>query len=356
MKRILSESLNRNTFSRSLFFKGVQLFAVVILATTQINGQAPQKISDSFKAKKFYSATVDSQNKVWFLTDAGIVSYDGKAWSLHNNPAVPSEGLKEIKFNATASGGELLLATASGAKVAALPLDANSKVESYAKANSQILSDNVLSVSAKGNLKWFSTDKGISAFKDGKWLTNQYDNLIPDDIFEYFVVTSSAPSLTGDTLYAATTGAGVLRVFTGKVDAVSGASEYAEWGPIIMPSDNVLYIYLQPNGVQWLGTDKGIAKHTGYDTLDNWEVFDTESGLVDNEVRVINSDKKGNLWFGTKSGLSMFDGSKWTTYKTDSGLASNEVLSITVDGNDVVWVGTDNGVTCISNGKLVSFQ
>lgn len=354
MKKTLLKSSSGN--GSGFIRRGVQFFAIAVLTTTQISGQAPLKISESFQAKRFFSSTVDSENKVWFLTEAGIVSFDGKAWSLHNNPAIPADGLKTLKFNATPSGGELLIATANGVKVAALPLDANSKVDTYLKDNSQIISENVLSATGKGTLRWFGTDKGVSALKDNKWLTNSYDGIYPPDIFEYFPITSIATSPSGDTLYAATSGAGVLRVYRSNVDAVSGASEYAEWGPIIMPSDNVLYIYIAPDGTQWLGTDKGIAKHTGYETLDNWDVYNTENGLVDNEVKVINSDKKGNMWFGTKNGVSMFDGSKWTSYKVDNGLVSNDILSIAIDGNDVVWIGTDNGVTSISNGKLTSYQ
>ncbi len=343
------------------FRKGVQfflIFVIVVLTATRINGQqGPLKISETFQAKIFFSSTVDSDNKLWFLTEAGIVNFDGKQWSLHNqNPAIPTEGLKDIKYNSTPSGGELLIATSNGVKVAALPLDANSKVDTYLKDNSQIISQNILSATGKGSLRWFGTDKGVSALQDGKWLTNSYEGYYPPTIFEDFPINSMATSPSGDTLYAATSGAGVIRLYRNDVDAVSGASEYAEWGPIIMPSDNVLCIYIAPDGTQWLGTDKGIAKHTGYETLENWDVYNTEDGLAGNEVQVINSDKKGNIWFGTKNGVSMFDGSKWTSYRVEEGLVSNNILSITIDTNDVVWLGTDNGVTSISDDKITSYQ
>ncbi len=140
------------------------------------------------------------------------------------------------------------------------------------------------------------------------------------------------------------------------MDAVSGASEYAEWGPILMPSDNVYNIHITPDGTQWFGTDKGVARHIGYNTLEGWSVFTTEEGLADNFVQAINSDSKGNLYFGTRNGLSVFDGNRWATFKTEQGLASNNILTIAVDRNDRIWVGTDNGVTSLYNGRFTIYR
>jgi ligand-binding sensor domain-containing protein len=62
------------------------------------------------------------------------------------------------------------------------------------------------------------------------------------------------------------------------------------------------------------------------------------------------------MYFGTKNGLSVFDGTKWTSYKIEDGLAGNSILTIAVDKNDVIWIGTDNGVTHFKNGKFVSYR
>jgi len=79
-------------------------------------------------------------------------------------------------------------------------------------------------------------------------------------------------------------------------------------------------------------------------------------GLTDDFVQAINSDSKGKIYFGTKNGLSVFDGTKWTPYKLEDGLASNNILSITVDKNDAVWLGTDNGVSSFKNGKFTIYR
>jgi ligand-binding sensor domain-containing protein len=180
--------------------------------------------------------------------------------------------------------------------------------------------------------------------------------MYPGILFESFPITSMATSRNGDSLYVATEGAGIARLIRDDVDGISGASVYAQWGPIILPSDNVYSVMIAPDGAKWFGTDLGAARHTGDDTLENWEVFSTDEGLVDNYVQAIASDSKGNIWFGTKGGVSVYDGSNWTSFTVDDGLSSNNIQTITVDKNDVVWLGTDNGVMSYNKKEFVSYK
>jgi ligand-binding sensor domain-containing protein len=53
----------------------------------------------------------------------------------------------------------------------------------------------------------------------------------------------------------------------------------------------------------------------------------------------------GALWFGTRGGVSRFDGGTWTTYTTDDGLADNYVTSIAVAPDGALWFGTFGGVS-----------
>lgn len=317
-----------------------------------------KSFDEGIQAKRFHSSTVDDDNVKWFLTEAGIISFDGKKWILHNkNRKVASKDMKGIVYDVSSYGQELWIATPEGATVASLPVDVRSGATTYYTENSKILSDNVLSVAVgKSPLRWFGTDKGISGFKNKKWLTYSYNRKYPEGMFQDYPITSMAASPDGDTLFAGTDGAGVVRVFRNDVDGISGASEYAQWGPILMPSDKVYSVYVTPDGTQWFGTDNGAARHIGYNTLENWSVYNIDNGLVDNFVQAICAEKKGNIWLGTKGGVSVFDGSKWTSYKKEDGLISNNVLSVIVDKQGVVWLGTDNGVTSFSNGKFVSYQ
>jgi ligand-binding sensor domain-containing protein len=310
-------------------------------------------------AKTYYASLVDSKNTKWFLTDAGIISFSGDKWTLHNgNSKIGSAGLKDFACRNNPAGSEFWVVSASGATVATLPFDDKTAATTYLAENSSILSNNVVKVTfGNGPLRWFGTDKGIAAFSDNKWLTLSYDDTYPYAMFQEYPITAIATNPAGDSLYVATDGAGVARVYRNDVDVISGASVYAQWGPIIMPSDKVFSIYISPDGTKWFGTDQGVATHKGSNTLENWTVYTTDEGLVNNFVQAITADKKGNLWFGTKGGgISVFDGSKWTTYTTSNGLSSNNILCLTVDNDGVVWIGTDDGVNSFRDGKFIIYK
>jgi ligand-binding sensor domain-containing protein len=301
--------------------------------------------------------TVDGRNIKWFGTDTGIVSFDGMNWKLHvDNKHIPNRRLKGMAYVDGPAGPELWIATPNGATVATLPIDERSDAVRYDPENASMLSENVLGIAAgKDSIRWIGTDRGISALVSDKWLTPYYDLIYPEMMFKFFPITSMASNAKGDSLYAGTAGAGVARVYRDSLDGISGASVYAIWGPIILPSDNIQSIFIAPDGTKWFGTTDGIARHTGNNTLDNWTVYTTDDGLVDNFVQAITGDKQGNIWFGTKAGISVFNGSSWISYTTDNGLASNNILSIATDNDGIVWIGTDAGITSYENKQFVNY-
>ena len=342
----------KNAFSSFVFF-------LLILISPFLKGQTVvQPFGDGITAKRFSASTIDDNNVVWFLTETGIISYNGTKWVHHKNiPNINSDEIKDLDFGSSENGQGLWVAGSNGVTVISSPVGDNSATKTYLSDNSSIVSNNVfnVAVSEKG-MRWFATEKGISAFQGAKWLENKYDDLYPGDIFEYFPFSTMTTGNSGDTLYVGTLGGGVLRYYKNDVDAISGASEYAIWGPINMPSDNIYSVHISADGTQWLGTDKGIARHLGYNTLDNWTIFDTGDGLAGNMVNTINSDSNGKLYFGTDNGLSVLDGTKWTTFRVNDGLVSNNVLSISIDKNNTVWLGTDSGVSCLEDGKFTNFK
>ncbi|MBN2862331.1 MAG: hypothetical protein JXN62_04155 [Bacteroidales bacterium] len=309
------------------------------------------------QAKNFRSIVVDESNVKWFLTELGIVSFNGKKWTLHNKNKQMPANIKGIDILSTPAGSKLWMATPEGASLASLPIGKKNPVNTFNTDYSPLLSNNVISVATGSNsLSWFGTENGISAIRDSKWLDYAYFDQYPKELFSENPITTLATSLDGDSLYVATIGLGVLRVFRNDVDGISGASDYAAWGPIHMPSDNIYSICITPDGTQWFGTDMGVARHRGYNTLADWSVFDTENGLVNNYVQAIAADKEGKIWFGTKGGVSVYDGGEWTSITEDDGLNSNNVLSIAVDKDGTVWLGTDNGVSSYNKGEITNYN
>ncbi len=315
-------------------------------------------IDTEIPVKVFKAILVDNNNTKWFLTDSGIVSFNSEKWVLHNkNTKVTSSDIKGIAFEDNPHGQEIWMATPRGATVAALPVDAVTGATTYHNSNTPIKSNNVVGVAiGKSPLRWFGTDKGVSAFKSSKWLKADYEDIYPEFLFQEFPVLSMATDLDGDTLYIGTNGAGIARVYSNEVDGISGASVYAQWGPMILPSDKIYSIFIAPDGAKWFGTDMGAARHTGQNSLENWTAYTSKDGLIDNYVQAIASDKEGKILLGTKGGLSVFDGSKWISYTEKDGLISNNILCITVDKTGVIWLGTDKGVSSFDKEEITNYK
>ncbi|MEI6139995.1 MAG: two-component regulator propeller domain-containing protein [Mariniphaga sp.] len=308
--------------------------------------------------KTFRSVVVDNDNIKWFVTEQGIVSFDGKKWTLHNyNKKIASQDLKDVAYEFNSKGPQLWLASNKGATVTNLPFNADTDVTTYLIGNTPILSDSVKRVVVgKSPMRWFGTAKGVSAQKDDKWLKPDYDDYYPVELFMDYAITSMATNPGGDSLYVGTEGAGVARMMRNDVDGISGASVYAQWGPILLPSDKIYSVFIENNGTKWFGTDKGISRHTGNNTLKNWKTFTKKDGLIDNFVQSIAADATGKIWIGTKSGVSVYNGTVWTSFTKDNGLNSNNILCITIDRTGVVWIGTDEGVNSYEKGNFISYK
>ncbi|MFH6768796.1 two-component regulator propeller domain-containing protein [Gaetbulibacter aquiaggeris] len=63
-------------------------------------------------------------------------------------------------------------------------------------------------------------------------------------------------------------------------------------------------------------------------------------------IRAIFQDTKGNYWIGSHNeGLSFYNGKSFEYFTTNEGLADNQIRSIQEDENGIIWFGTANGVS-----------
>lgn len=72
----------------------------------------------------------------------------------------------------------------------------------------------------------------------------------------------------------------------------------------------IFYVYQAKNDVYWFGSnERGVYRYDGKSLVN----FTTKDGLVSNQIRGIQEDKSGNLYFTTYDGISKFDGSTFAT-------------------------------------------
>lgn len=110
----------------------------------------------------------------------------------------------------------------------------------------------------------------------------------------------------------------------------------AKKGEIVL--DTAIWsIFQSSDSTFWFGSNgSGVYRLEG----DSLTHFDREDGLADNQIRGIQEDKDGNIYFDTPSGISLFDGS---TFRTITYKHSNDW---TLNDNDF-WFkaeGSTNGV------------
>lgn len=74
-------------------------------------------------------------------------------------------------------------------------------------------------------------------------------------------------------------------------------------------------------------------------------------------IRSILHDSKGNYWFGShQEGVARFDGETFTYFTVENGLSSNQVRTIQEDENGVIWFGTGDGVCSFEAIKINQHQ
>ena len=80
-----------------------------------------------------------------------------------------------------------------------------------------------------------------------------------------------------------------------------------------------------------------------------------EDGLSNNFVRSVYQDKKGFFWFGTKDGLSRYDGYGFKVFRNEindnRSLVHNIIHTINGDADYNLWIGTRRGLSVYNDLK-----
>lgn len=112
-------------------------------------------------------------------------------------------------------------------------------------------------------------------------------------------------------------------------------------------------VCVDQNNDVWFGTQSGVSKFDGT----TWTTFTTVNGLVDNYITCIAYDNTNDIiWIGTNNGISEYDGNSFVNYTTTEGLVDNEALDISVDNNGIAWVATFSGLIKIDNGTITNYS
>jgi ligand-binding sensor domain-containing protein len=121
-----------------------------------------------------------------------------------------------------------------------------------------------------------------------------------------------------------------------------------------LPSNNVLCASSDGDGTMWFGTQSGIAIYDGI----SWEVMttSTHSGLGGDNVSSILVANDGNVWAAGDFGASYYNGTTWTNYKAADGLGSSRVTNISEMANGDIWLSDFNGATHYDGTTFTAYK
>jgi len=121
-----------------------------------------------------------------------------------------------------------------------------------------------------------------------------------------------------------------------------------------LANDDVNTIFEDSQGSIWFGTKGGISN---FDGIGGWKTYTTADGLSSNNVCSISEDDTGNLWLAhaTDVGVTKYDGSKWWTYDIADGLVSNTINVIYRDRYGNMWFGTSGGISAYDGTRWRSY-
>jgi ligand-binding sensor domain-containing protein len=184
-----------------------------------------------------------------------------------------------------------------------------------------LISNHIRAIAADSqNNKWVATDVGVSKFDGTRWTSyTKANGLINDDVY------SVAIDPEGSVWFG--TFAGIS-----KFDGVN-------WQNYLTPSGTggiVYSIAVDKRGNKWFGTNAGLVKFDGT----KWTAFTTLEGATSMTIKAILAQPNGDIWVGTyNSGVIKFDGTTWTRYDVGT------VISMAMDAQNNLWLGSFSGIS-----------
>ncbi|MCF8228841.1 MAG: hypothetical protein K9G58_13045 [Bacteroidales bacterium] len=107
----------------------------------------------------------------------------------------------------------------------------------------------------------------------------------------------------------------------------------------------IVFLFISLSFLASRGQKYLVEQYTEIDGLSNSTVFDLEQ------------DKRGQMWFATKNGISMYDGNSWKNFGKPDGLNRRSYSEIEIDQKGQIWALARSGTAKLSylkDGKWIS--
>ena len=245
-----------------------------------------------------------------------------------------------------------------------------------------MVSNNIKVVRAMANGDiWIGSDYGVSKFDGVNWITfdntnglnnNQVKGIDEDSDGVVYVGTISGVSyFDGDiweslessdlhwsgvnTTVSESSGNKWFAAPLGGVTYFDGTSFEVFNTENGLLSDNITDVIIDDYGNKWIGTGAGISVLDASNTsvINHTIMYQMPPPDTLNPIVDLAMDSFGRIWAGiyvgylSEGGVAMWDGLQWIDYDVSDGIVGPNVKGIEVNSQDHVWVATSTGVTKI---------
>ena len=189
-------------------------------------------------------------------------------------------------------------------------------------------------VQARDGAVWVGCSDGLFALHGGRF------ERVPDDTKETGAIWSLAEDRHGS-LWAGTTGNGVLRVRDGKF--------VHEPRPAVLATGLAVEILEDREGTVWYGMQ-------GQGVVDlaptKFASITAADGVADDMVLSVNGDAS-DVWIGTWKGLTRLHDGKMENFRKKDGLTAEAIMDLRFDRAGVLWIATmGGGVNVWRDGRI----
>lgn len=309
----------------------------------------------------------DSSNNMWFAYDNGItVLHNGKLSYLNTSNLLSDDRVTKIMEDRERNIW------------VALDRGGIQKI-SFGKFQTTRMDSTVNAIAQDKfrNVTWFGCDNGLHCYKDNSFVENEITSLCKNMRIRHVGITSDGSLLincyeklnqikinldgkiqlwdkkdglagdrsrvsiqtkNGDLYSGTTSGLSIINQKTGKITNITKADG--------LDNDFIMCLFEDDNGTIWFGTDGGGIYALDSETKQITKKITRDNGLVGNIVFKISSERKGELWVCTGSGLSIIskESGKITNLDYSNGFGVDGVFQVIIDYTQKVWATSNQGI------------
>ena len=290
----------------------------------------------------FRSGFKDKSGNLWFgTTGAGVFRFDGKSFTnlttkdgLCNNWVYAiTEDIGENMWFGTEDGA----CSYNGKSFTRIPV-----IQLFGKKPPTVYR---LLADKSGNI-WIGTENAAAYRFDGKTFTNILS--CPKEKGVHPAPIQSIYEDKNGNIWIASMAHGGLMKYDGKSWINFTKKDGLADGHIFSIAED------RAGNIWFGGSDNGLSRYDGK----KFTIFSIADGLCENNITSILEDKQGNLWFGSDiinasfgGGICRYDGKSFRSFTTKDGLTNFGYWIILEDNSGHVWIGGRNGSLRRYDGK-----